>query len=103
MLPQKGGQLCRAAGTSAVLLKKFGDLVLLKMRSNWHLVLLGKCMATIGVASQCRSARVCTAKAGFKRNRGFRPVVRGVAMNPVDHPHGGGEGKASGGKRPLSP
>jgi len=105
--PGFGGQLCRAAGTNAVVVKKEHALnesfVIIKLRSGWSLRLSANCMATLGVTSNVQYKFFNKARAGYVRNSGRRPVVRGVAMNPVDHPHGGGEGKASGGKLPKTP
>lgn len=103
LYPSKGSQICRAAGASAVILKKTDSSVLLKLRSGWKLLVSSKCFATFGIASNMQNKYFIKGKAGTMRNRGFRPVVRGVAMNPIDHPHGGGQGKTSGGKKPLSP
>lgn len=105
--PGFGGQLCRAAGTSAVIVKKenFSGAVFvtIKIKSGWSLRLSANCMATLGIMSNIQYKFFNKQRAGFVRNLGRRPIVRGVAMNPVDHPHGGGEGKSSGGKLPKTP
>jgi large subunit ribosomal protein L2 len=103
--PGFGGQVCRAAGTFAVLVKKdpVTQTVILKLKSGWFLRVSEKCLATLGMVSNIQHKFFVKRKAGFVRNFGRRPVVRGVAMNPIDHPHGGGEGKASGGKTPKTP
>lgn len=99
--PGFGGQLCRSAGTSAVVVKKETTTrtVVIKLKSGWFFRLSELCMSTIGIMSNIQYKFDVKRKAGFNRNFGKRPTVRGVAMNPIDHPHGGGEGKASGGDR----
>lgn len=103
--PGYGGQVCRAAGTSAIVVKKdsLTKTVILKLKSGWFMRVSENCLATIGIMSNIQHKFFVKRKAGFTRNFGRRPVVRGVAMNPIDHPHGGGEGKASGGKKPKTP
>ncbi len=101
--PGKGGQLVRSAGTSAQLLAKEGKYGLLRMPSGELRKVLLTCRATIGAVSNPQAARINIGKAGRTRWLGFRPKVRGVAMNPVDHPHGGGEGRTSGGRHPVTP
>lgn len=103
--PGFGGQVCRAAGSFAIVVKKdtITRTVILKVKSGWFLRLSENCMATLGIASNLQYKFFIKRKAGYVRNFGRRPVVRGVAMNPIDHPHGGGEGKASGGKKPKTP
>lgn len=99
----KGAQLCRAAGTGAQVLAKEGKYVALKLRSGEVRFVLGECMATLGEVGNPEHELNKLGKAGAKRWRGKRPKVRGVAMNPVDHPLGGGEGKAAGGRPPVTP
>ena len=101
--PGKGGQLVRSAGTSAQLLAKEGKYGLLRMPSGELRKVLLTCRATIGAVSNPQAARINLGKAGRTRWLGFRPKVRGVAMNPVDHPMGGGEGRTSGGRHPVTP
>lgn len=99
----KGGQLARAAGTSAVIAAKEGDYVTLRLPSGEMRMVFRKCTATLGEVGNEDHMNVSLGKAGRSRWLGKRPKVRGVAMNPVDHPHGGGEGKTSGGRHPVSP
>jgi large subunit ribosomal protein L2 len=101
--PGKGAQLIRSAGTSAQLAAKEGVHAILRMRSGEMRKVLIDCRATIGEVSNSEHNLRSLGKAGAARWRGIRPTVRGVAMNPVDHPHGGGEGKTSGGRHPVSP
>ena len=101
--PGKGGQIVRAAGTSAQLLAKEGKYALLRLPSGEIRKTLLACRATVGAVSNPQAARIRIGKAGRKRWLGFRPKVRGVAMNPVDHPMGGGEGRTSGGRHPVTP
>ena len=101
--PGKGAQLIRSAGTSAQLAAKEGVYAVLRMRSGEMRKILIDCRATIGEVSNSEHNLRNLGKAGAKRWRGVRPTVRGAAMNPVDHPHGGGEGKTSGGRHPVSP
>jgi len=101
--PGKGGQMARSAGCSAKIESKDSGYVLLKLRSGEVRKVLAECYATIGVVSNADQQNVKLGKAGRNRWFGRRPVVRGVAMNPVDHPHGGGEGKTSGGRHPVTP
>jgi len=93
--PYKGGSLIRAAGTSAILTSKFKDKVVLKLKSGWNLTVSEYCIATIGIISNMKHKFEYLKKAGKSRSLGIRPTVRGVAMNPCDHPHGGGEGRKS--------
>ena len=103
MMPGKGAQLARSAGTSVQLLAREGSYAQLRLRSGEVRRVLIECRATIGeVGNEEHSLRVI-GKAGANRWRGIRPTVRGVAMNPVDHPHGGGEGKTGEGRVPVSP
>lgn len=100
----KGGQLVRAAGTSAILMAKSGDYVTVKLPSGEARLINCKCKATIGVLSNFEHRNIKLGKAGKKRYLGFRPAVRGSVMNPCDHPHGGGEGKAPIGRpSPVTP
>ena len=103
MKPGKGAQMIRSAGTSAQLVAKEGRHVTLRLRSGEMRKVLGECRATLGEVSNSEHNLRSLGKAGAKRWRGVRPTVRGVVMNPVDHPHGGGEGKTSGGRHPVSP
>ena len=102
MVPGKGGQMARSAGTNAQLLAKQGKYVTLKLPSGEVRMVLGRCMATVGTTSNPDHFNTTIGKAGRSRWLGRRPQTRGVAMNPVDHPMGGGEGKSSGG-HPRSP
>jgi large subunit ribosomal protein L2 len=99
----KGAQFLRSAGTSGQLVAKEGIYVTLKLRSGETKKIHAICRATIGEVSNSEHSLRSLGKAGAKRWRGVRPTVRGVAMNPVDHPHGGGEGRTSGGRHPVSP
>ena len=101
--PGKGAQLARSAGASAQLVGKEGKYVLLRLRSGEMRKVLAECRATIGEVGNSEHNLRKLGKAGAKRWRGIRPTVRGVAMNPVDHPHGGGEGRTSGGRHPVTP
>jgi large subunit ribosomal protein L2 len=99
----KGGQIVRSAGGYAQIMAKEGNHVQLKLPSGEVRIVRKECYATIGQVGNLDHENVVLGKAGATRWRGFRPKVRGVAMNPVDHPHGGGEGKSSGGRHPVSP
>ncbi|MGH2828965.1 MAG: 50S ribosomal protein L2 [Actinomycetota bacterium] len=99
----RGGQLCRAAGTGAQVVAKEGNYVTLRLRSTEMRMIRGECLATIGEVGNAEHELQSVGKAGKTRWLGRRPRVRGVAMNPVDHPLGGGEGKSSGGRPPVSP
>lgn len=101
--PRKGAQLIRSAGSFATVVSKEYGRVSLKLRSGEIRVLEDSCKATIGIVSNADKKNVKLGKAGRKRWLGFSPKVRGVAKNPVDHPHGGGEGKTSGGRHPVTP
>ena len=103
MRPQKGGQLCRSAGASAQLIAKEGNYVTLRMPSGEMRKILDECYATIGQVGNHEHNHENIGKAGRNRWKGWRPTVRGVVMNPVDHPHGGGEGRTSGGRHPVTP
>ncbi|HHA19112.1 MAG TPA: 50S ribosomal protein L2, partial [Methylophaga sp.] len=101
--PGKGAQMVRSAGGVAQLVAKEGAYVTLRLRSGEMRKVLAECRATIGEVGNSEHNLISLGKAGAKRWRGVRPTVRGVAMNPVDHPHGGGEGRTSGGRHPVSP
>ena len=101
--PGKGAQIARAAGTYAQLVAKDGAYVTLRLRSGEMRKVEADCRATLGEIGNAEHMLRSLGKAGASRWRGVRPTVRGVAMNPVDHPHGGGEGKTSGGRHPVSP
>lgn len=103
MKPGRGGQLARSAGSYAQLTGKDSGYALIRLRSGEVRVIRSDCMATIGAVSNPDHQNESIGKAGRKRWMGVRPTVRGVAMNPVDHPHGGGEGKTSGGRHPVTP
>ena len=103
MLPGKGAQLARAAGTGAQLLAREGSYAQLRLRSGEIRKVHVDCRATIGEASNPEHNLESIGKAGRKRWRGVRPTVRGVAMNPIDHPHGGGEGRTAAAQPPVSP
>ena len=101
--PGKGAQLARSAGAAVQLVAREGRHATLRLRSGEMRKVLSECRATIGEVSNSEHGLRKLGKAGAKRWRGVRPTVRGVAMNPVDHPHGGGEGRTSGGRHPVSP
>jgi len=101
--PGKGAQLARSAGASVQLVAREGQYATLRLRSGEMRKVLAECRATIGEVSNAEHNLVSLGKAGATRWRGKRPTVRGVAMNPVDHPHGGGEGRSSGGRHPVTP
>jgi large subunit ribosomal protein L2 len=101
--PGKGGQMARSAGAQAQLVSKEGDIALLKLPSGETRKVQIECMATIGQVGNVEHENVSLGKAGRSRWLGRRPHNRGVSMNPVDHPHGGGEGKTSGGRHPVTP
>ena len=103
MKPGKGAQLARSAGAAVQLVAKEGQYATLRLRSGEMRKVLSDCRATIGEVSNTEHNLRSLGKAGAKRWRGIRPTVRGVAMNPVDHPHGGGEGRTSGGRHPVTP
>ncbi len=101
--PGKGGQIARSAGTYTQLVARDGNYVILRLSSGEQRFVRGDCMATVGAVSNPDQKNIKLGKAGRKRWLGKRPAVRGVAMNPVDHPHGGGEGRTSGGRHPVTP
>ncbi len=100
--PGKGGQLLRSAGTYGQLVGKDADYAQIKLSSGEIRIVRVECRASIGMVSNADQKNIKLGKAGRKRWLGYRPVVRGVAKNPVDHPHGGGEGRTSGGRNPVS-
>jgi large subunit ribosomal protein L2 len=101
--PGKGAQMARSAGAQAQLVAKEGEYALLKLPSGETRRVLVDCMATVGQVGNTDHENISLGKAGRKRWMGKKPVNRGVVMNPVDHPHGGGEGKTSGGRNPVTP
>ncbi|MDR3477998.1 MAG: 50S ribosomal protein L2 [Gammaproteobacteria bacterium] len=103
MKPGKGAQIARSAGTSVQLIARDGMYATLRLRSGEMRKVLSACRAVIGEVGNSEHNLQSLGNAGAKRRRGVRPTVRGVAMNPIDHPHGGGEGKTSGGRHPVSP
>jgi len=103
MKPAKGGQLARSAGTYAQLVGRDQGMAILRLTSGEQRLVSGLCLATVGAVSNPDHSNINDGKAGRTRWRGKRPHVRGVVMNPVDHPHGGGEGRTSGGRHPVSP
>lgn len=103
MNPGAGGQMARSAGAYVQLMAKEGDSGLLRMPSGELRKVRLECRATIGQVGNVDHEKQNLGKAGRKRKLGFRPKVRGVAMNPIDHPHGGGEGRSSGGRHPVTP
>ena len=103
MKPAKGGQVARSAGAYAQLVGRDQGMATLRLNSGEQRLVQGSCLATVGAVSNPDHLNINDGKAGRTRWRGKRPAVRGVAMNPVDHPHGGGEGRTSGGRHPVSP
>jgi len=103
LVPGKGAQIARSAGAAVQLVAREGLHATLRLRSGEMRKVLARCRATIGEVSNPEHNLEKLGKAGARRWRGVRPTVRGVAMNPVDHPHGGGEGRTSGGRHPVSP
>ena len=101
--PGKGGQIARSAGTSAQLVAREGAYATIRLRSGEMRKVPSDCRATLGEVSNSEHSLRQLGKAGASRWRGIRPTVRGVVMNPVDHPHGGGEGRTSGGRHPVTP
>ena len=99
----KGGQIARAAGTYVQLVGRDSGYAILRLNSGETRMVPAECMATVGAVSNPDNSNVSFGKAGRMRWKGKKPVVRGVAMNPVDHPHGGGEGRTSGGRHPVTP
>lgn len=103
MKPGKGGQLARSAGTYVQIVGRDKGMVMLRLNSGEQRYVRSDCMATVGAVSNPDNANTNLAKAGRSRWLGKRPLTRGVAKNPVDHPHGGGEGRTSGGRHPVTP
>lgn len=103
MKPEKGGQMVRAAGAYAQLVGRDGGYAQIKLTSGELRMVLDRCLATVGAVSNPDNMNQVISKAGRNRHKGKRPSVRGVVMNPFDHPHGGGEGKSSGGRHPVTP
>ena len=101
--PGKGGQMARSAGSFAQLVAKEGGMAQLRLPSGEIRIVPVECMATVGQVGNTEHENVSLGKAGRSRWKGVRPTVRGVVMNPVDHPHGGGEGRTSGGRHPVTP
>src|SRR4249920_2174549 len=99
----KGGQLARSAGTYAQIVGRDGEYVIVRLNSTEQRLVHGRCMGTIGAVSNPDNMNVSIGKAGRKRWMGRMPHNRGVSMNPIDHPHGGGEGRTSGGRHPVTP
>ena len=103
MKPGKGGQIARAAGTYAQIVGRDRGMVMVRLNSGEQRYIRSDCMATVGAVSNPDNGNTYLAKAGRTRWLGYRPLSRGVAKNPVDHPHGGGEGRTSGGRHPVTP
>lgn len=103
LVPGKGGQMCRSAGTYAQLVAKEGKYALLRLPSGEIRHVLAACQATVGQVGNVHHENIRVGKAGRNRWKNRRPKVRGVAMNPIDHPLGGGEGRSSGGRHPVTP
>ena len=101
--PGKGGQIARSAGAYAQFVGRDGGYAQIRLSSGELRMVRQECMATVGAVSNPDHANVSLGKAGRTRYKGKRPAVRGVAMNPIDHPHGGGEGRTSGGRHPVTP
>jgi large subunit ribosomal protein L2 len=101
--PGKGGQIVRSAGTSAQIMGRDGKYVSLRLPSSEMRLVLGECIATVGIVGNEEYSNIVIAKAGRSRHMGIRPQTRGSAMNPIDHPHGGGEGKTNSGRHPVTP
>jgi large subunit ribosomal protein L2 len=101
--PGKGGQVARSAGSYAQLVGRDQGMAILRLNSGEQRIVHGSCFATVGAVSNPDHGNINDGKAGRSRWRGKRPHNRGVAMNPVDHPHGGGEGRTSGGRHPVTP
>jgi len=103
MKPGKGGQIARSAGTYVQVVGRDKGMVMVRLNSGEQRYIRSDCMATVGAVSNPDNANTNLAKAGRNRWKGIRPLTRGVAKNPVDHPHGGGEGRTSGGRHPVTP
>jgi len=102
MKPGKGGQIARSAGNSCQIMGREGKYVILRLPSGEMRYILGECMATVGTVGNADYQNITIGKAGRSRHLGIRPQTRGIAMNPVDHPHGGGEGRSKG-NHPVTP
>ena len=103
MKPGKGGQIARAAGTYVQVVGRDRGMVIVRLNSGEQRFIRADCMCTVGAVSNPDNGNTNLAKAGRNRWLGHRPLTRGVAKNPVDHPHGGGEGRTSGGRHPVTP
>jgi large subunit ribosomal protein L2 len=103
MKPGKGGQLARSAGTYVQVVGRDKGMVMVRLNSGEQRYIHSNCMATVGAVSNPDNQNTNLGKAGRNRWKGIRPLTRGVAKNPVDHPHGGGEGRTSGGRHPVTP
>ena len=103
LLPGRGARMCRSAGSSATLMAREGDWAQVMLPSGEIRRIPSQCRATIGAVGNAEDMNIVYGKAGRKRWLGIRPTVRGTAMNPIDHPHGGGEGRTKGGRHPVSP
>ncbi len=103
MKPGKGAQIARSAGTYVQLVGRDRGMVIVRLNSGEQRYIPGACMGTVGAVSNPDNSNTTLAKAGRNRWRGIKPLTRGVAKNPVDHPHGGGEGRTSGGRHPVTP
>ena len=103
LFPGQGSKFARSAGSAVQLLGKEGELAILKMPSGETRTVLLDCWATVGMLSNAEYRNITLGKAGRTRHRGIRPTVRGMAMNPIDHPHGGGEGRSKSGSHPVTP
>jgi large subunit ribosomal protein L2 len=103
MKAEKGGQIARSAGSYAQVVGRDGAYVIIRLNSGEQRLIHGNCMGTVGAVSNPDHLNINIGKAGRKRWLGKRPHNRGVSMNPIDHPHGGGEGRTSGGRHPVSP
>jgi large subunit ribosomal protein L2 len=99
----KGGAIARSAGSYAQIVGRDGSYVIVRLNSGEQRLILSSCFATIGAVSNQDHMNISLGKAGRSRWLGVKPSVRGVAMNPIDHPHGGGEGRTSGGRHPVTP
>lgn len=103
LFPGAGAKVARSAGSSVQIIAREGAYVTIRLKSGEMRKVLAKCRAVIGEVSNPEHSLRCLGKAGATRHRGIRPTVRGTAMNPIDHPHGGGEGKTKGGRHPVTP
>jgi large subunit ribosomal protein L2 len=99
----KGGSIARSAGSYAQVVGRDGPYVILRLKSGEQRLVIAQCFATVGAVSNPDHMNISLGKAGRSRWLGVKPSVRGVAMNPIDHPHGGGEGRTSGGRHPVTP